>query len=375
MAIVNRYGFFKALSFGVAFLSVTFIVWGTVSLGLWYGGYNVVDGLTTLGDYFKVCGLMIMTVMSLIQTFAIFPEFTKSILSEAVLLKVIKRKPEIPFKGGKSIENLKGNISFRNVDFIYPARPNTTVLKDFSLDIKQGQSVALVGPSGSGKSTIVGLVEKFYNPNAGQILIDGVDILEIDPMFIHHKIGIVTQEPVLFAASIKENIAYAVGLENVTHEQIVNAAKLANCHNFIMDLPDEYDTLLGEKGVSMSGGQKQRIAIARALIQNPIVLLLDEATSALDTESEALVQEALDNLMKGRTTICIAHRLSTIKNSDVICVLVKGKLVEKGKHDDLLEIENGVYRKLAEKQMAFKPKREDAEETLDIMEENDEIDL
>ena len=347
-------------------------MWGTIALGFWYGGNLIIDNELSLGDYFKVFGLMLMSVMGMIQTTASFPDFTKARLSETYLLKVIKRVPEIPFKGGKKIDNLVGNISIRNVDFIYPARPNITVLKNFSLEIKAGQSVALVGPSGSGKSTIVGLLEKFYNPNKGSIEIDGIDITEIDPMWLHRNLGIVTQEPVLFAATIKDNIAYAVGLENVTDEQIMNAAKLANCHNFIMDLPEQYDTLLGEKGVSMSGGQKQRIAIARALIQNPKLLLLDEATSALDTESEALVQAALDTLMHGRTTICIAHRLSTIKNSDMICVLVKGNLMEKGKHDDLLRNENGVYRKLAEKQLAFTdhPEKVDAEVIMDMMEED-----
>ena len=161
------------------------------------------------------------------------------------------------------------------------------------------------------------------------------------------------KEPTLFARTIRENIAYAVGVENVTQQQIEEAAQASNCHNFIMDLPNRYDTIVGEKGVSLSGGQKQRIAIARALLQNPSVLLLDEATSALDSESEALVQQSLEHLVKRRTTICIAHRLSTIKNADVICVMQKGVLVEKGKHYELLKIENGVYRKLAEKQIEF----------------------
>lgn len=167
------------------------------------------------------------------------------------------------------------------------------------------------------------------------------------------QVGIVTQEPVLFATTIKENIAYAVGLENVTDEQVEQAAKSANCHNFIMDLPNGYNTLLGEKGVSLSGGQKQRVAIARALLQNPKILLLDEATSALDTESEALVQEALEMLMKGRTSISIAHRLSTVQHCDCIYVLVKGVIKEMGTHGELISIQEGIYRKLAEKQMNF----------------------
>ncbi|KAL9657712.1 hypothetical protein ABK040_005065 [Willaertia magna] len=193
----------------------------------------------------------------------------------------------------------------------------------------------------------------FYKPTSGNVYLDGVDINEIDPKWLHKSIAIVSQEPVLFGTTIAHNIAYAVGLENVTQKQIEDAAKEANAHNFIMDLPDGYNTKVSEKGVSLSGGQKQRIAIARAVLQNPNLLLLDEATSALDTESEAMVQESLNRIMKGRTSICIAHRLTTIKNCDHIYVLEKGELKEEGVHDELLKIENGVYRKFAEKQMKF----------------------
>ncbi|KAL9654499.1 hypothetical protein ABK040_010519 [Willaertia magna] len=281
----------------------------------------------------------------------------------------------IPFKGGLQPDKVLGNISIQNIDFAYPSRPNTMVMKDFSLEIKQGQAIALVGPSGSGKSTIVGLLERFYSPNKGKIYLDGVDIETIDPMWLHRNIGIVSQEPVLFACTIRENIAYALGgIENTTQEQIENAAKQANAHNFICDLPDGYNTLLGEKGVSLSGGQKQRIAIARALLQDPKILLLDEATSALDTESESLVQAALDELMKGRTTICIAHRLTTVINSDVICVLVKGVMKEKGKHEELIKIPNGIYRKLAEKQMVLVEENvDDVEDVMDVLVDNNEL--
>lgn len=368
---VNKYGLLKALFQGLTMGSVTFILWGTVALAFWYGGGLTVDREITLGAMFKVFGLMLMGVLGLSQAATFFPDLTKARMSQETLLKVIKRQPAIPFKGGKTLETVSGNISVRNVDFIYPSRPNITVLKNFSLEIKPGQSVALVGPSGSGKSTIVGLLERFYNPKCGEIFIDGVDISEIDPMWLHKKVGIVTQEPVLFACSIRDNIAYAVSGENITQEQIEEAAKSANCHNFIVDLPEGYNTMLGEKGVSLSGGQKQRVCIARALLQNPSILLLDEATSALDTESESLVQAALEHLMKGRTTICIAHRLSTVKNSDLICVLAKGILVEKGRHEELLQIENGVYKKLAEKQMMFgkSESKVDLEAVMDIIED------
>jgi len=270
---------------------------------------------------------------------------------------------------------LIGNIRVENVEFSYPSRPNTVVMKDFSLEIKQGQAVALVGPSGSGKSTIVGLIERFYSPNKGKIYLDGVDIETIDPVWLHKNIAIVSQEPILFAMNIRENIAYAVGIENVTQEQIENAAKQANAHNFIMDLPEKYETMLGEKGVSLSGGQKQRIAISRALLQDPKLLLLDEATSALDTESESLVQAALDKLMEGRTSICIAHRLTTVINSDVICVLAKGVMMEKGRHEELVKIPNGIYRMLAEKQMlVVEEEVDDVEEVMDVLVEEENQD-
>ena len=358
-------GIGKSVAQGITFGALIGILWGTTALAFWYGGGLVVDKTMDVGAMLKVFGLSLFAIIGISQAGSFFPDFGKAMVSQKAILKIIKRVPAITFKGGKTLDVVKGNIRFENVDFIYPSRPNVTVLKDFSLEITPGQAVALVGPSGSGKSTIVGLVEKFYEPAKGKVYIDGVDISEIDPMWLHRNVGIVTQEPVLFATSIYNNIAYAVGEQNVTPQQVEEAARAANCHNFIMDLPQKYNTILGEKGVSLSGGQKQRIAIARALVQNPQILLLDEATSALDTESEALVQAALDHLMKGRTTICIAHRLSTVKNADKICVLAKGVLKETGTHDELMKIENGIYKGLAEKQMLFSH-NEDLEDVMDI---------
>jgi ABC-type multidrug transport system fused ATPase/permease subunit len=250
------------------------------------------------------------------------------------------------------------------------------VLNKFSVEIQPGKSVALVGPSGSGKSTIVSLLEKWYEPEDGTITIDGVNLRNIDPQFLHRYTGIVQQEPTLFATTIKRNILYSVECANeiirakakkerkseaeieklliqITDEGIIEAAKAANAHDFITKLPLGYDTILGERGVSLSGGQKQRVAIARALLQNPSILLLDEATSALDTKSEALVQDALEKLMVGRTSIVIAHRLSTVQNCDSILVLKRGEIVEMGTHDTLIQNENGVYFGLAKKQMNF----------------------
>jgi ABC-type multidrug transport system fused ATPase/permease subunit len=360
---------------GVAFGAVLFFIWGAIALAFFFGGKLVYWGQLNVGNFIKVYGLVLLAIIALMQVFNVIPEIIKAISSTVLLLQVIKREPAIRFKGGKTLDKIEGRISFRNVTFRYPSRPKVEVLKDFSLEIEPGQSVAIVGPSGSGKSTIVHLLEKWYEAEAGEILLDGVDIKEIDPMWLHRYVGIVQQEPTLFGTTIKRNITYAIDTYNlaikqearkknkrisdeelekmlipVTDDIVQKAAEAANCHEFIMTLPDKYDTLVGERGVSVSGGQKQRIAIARAILQNPKILLLDEATSALHTKSEALVQDALNKLMVGRTTIVIAHRLTTIQDCDKIVVLKAGKVVEMGKHDELLE-KRGAYYKLAQKQM------------------------
>jgi len=310
------------------------------------------QGEMTIGDMFKVFGLNLMAVIGLLMGMQAAPEFSKADPALKNMLKVIRREPAMRHEGGEAPNKLEGHIEFKNVFFTYPTRPGVVVLKDFSLTIKPGQSVALVGASGSGKSTIVGLIEKFYQADSGEITLDGVSLERIDPRWLHRNIGIVTQEPTLFAGSIKQNICYAIeGLREVTDEEIQRAAVAANAHDFIMDLTDGYETMLGEKGVSLSGGQKQRVAIARAMIQNPTLLLLDEATSALDTQSEGVVQDALTKLMQGRTSIVIAHRLSTIVDSDKICVMHKGELKEQGTHHELLRITDGYYSRLANKQM------------------------
>ncbi|KAG2373980.1 hypothetical protein C9374_011645 [Naegleria lovaniensis] len=362
---INTKGVFKGTVHAMGFSFAAMFVWGTIALSFWYSGHEAANGGTTLGSIFKVFGMMFVGVVAMIRAATFFPHYGKAYASETTLLKVLLRDPAIPLSGGKTIEHIEGNIRFENVEFSYPSRSNVIVMKDFNLEIKKGQTVALVGPSGSGKSTLVGLLERFYTPNKGRVFLDNIDIQELDPTWLHHNIGIVSQEPVLFSGSIKYNIAYALGLENVTQEQVESAAKQANAHNFIIDLPNGYETILGEKGVSLSGGQKQRIAIARALLQNP--KMLDEATSALDSESERLVQAALDVLMKGRTTICIAHRLTTVINSDLICVMVKGILREKGSHSQLIQIKGGIYRNLAAKQMML------AEEHVSI--DRDELDI
>ncbi len=257
---------------------------------------------------------------------------------------------------GEIPESFTGNIEFRNIKHIYPSRPDTTVLSDFNLQVPSGKMIALVGASGSGKSTIVGLLERFYLPMEGQIFLDGKDISTLNLTWLRQNMAIVSQEPVLFSMTIYECIAH--GLVNTEHanasdekkmELIERAARIANAHDFISELPEKYQTKVGERGNLISGGQKQRIAIARAVVSDPKILLLDEATAALDTRSEKAVQEALDRASQGRTTIVIAHRLSTIKSADNIVVMAKGRIIEQGTHDVLISQE-GVYASLVQAQ-------------------------
>jgi len=351
---------FKSLATGSAMFFGHLIIWCGVAFSFFIGGILITDGIgghkITIGTMFQTFGVSLFAVIGLAQTAAEGAQLLKSLASANQLLKVVEREPQITPRGGTRIppEELKGRIVFENVSFAYPSRPDVVVLENFSLTIEPGQSVALVGESGSGKSTITNLLEKFYLPLTGRITVDGYNLYDIDPKWWRRTIGIVTQEPVLFGMSIEDNIKYASlhGLitdPNISHEEVEESAKKANAHDFIMDLRDKYETLVGERGVGLSGGQKQRVAIARVCLTDPTILLLDEATSALDNESESLVQDALNKLMKGRTTVSIAHRLSTIVDSDKIVVMSKGKIVEMGNHQELLQL-GGYYRVLAEKQ-------------------------
>jgi ABC-type multidrug transport system fused ATPase/permease subunit len=230
------------------------------------------------------------------------------------------------------------------VNFHYPTRPDFKVLKDVSFKVETGQTVALVGPSGSGKSTIAGMLLRFYDPVSGQIKLNGVNTTEMSLTELRSRMAIVPQDVILFAGTIRENILY--GRPNATDDEIKEAAHQANALEFIESFPDKFETIVGERGIQLSGGQRQRIAIARAVLKNPSILLLDEATSSLDSESERIVQEALDKLMEGRTSIVIAHRLSTIRNADKIIVLEKGEVVEMSTHDELMQYPDGLYRSL-----------------------------
>lgn len=243
---------------------------------------------------------------------------------------------------------ISGNLQFNGVSFAYPSREELTVLKSLNFQVKQGQQVAVVGPSGAGKSTLVSMLLRFYDPTEGSITIDGHNANSYDLEHLRNQMAIVPQEVILFGGTIRENIAY--GNPEASEEEVMEAAKKANAHEFIMSFPEGYDTLVGERGIQLSGGQRQRIAIARAVLKDPVILILDEATSSLDSESERLVQEALDTLMEGRTSVIIAHRLSTIRNADNILVIDQGELKETGTHDELITRENGIYANLSKLQ-------------------------
>lgn len=305
------------------------------------GGYYVSKGRMTLGDFvafYTYLGMLLGPINGISNLSTVF---SQGIASMERILKLLGTVPEIKeCENPQRISDLKGNVEFKDVHFAYKGKP---VLKHFNLKIKPGQKVALVGPSGSGKSTIANLILRFYDVSDGALLIDNTDIRKLHIDTYRNKIGIVLQEPFLFSGSIRDNIAYS--RPTATEDEILNAAKMANVEEFVNTLDKGYSTELGENGASLSGGQKQRLAIARAILNDPRILILDEATSALDTVSEYLVQEALDNLMKNRTTIIIAHRLSTIKNADLIVVMENGEIKQTGTHKQLLKQE-GLYKDL-----------------------------
>ena len=292
------------------------------------------------------------------------------------IYRVIDRLPAIDSssKEGKRPVSLQGNIKFENVLFNYPSRPDVKILQGLSLEVPRGKTVALVGSSGCGKSTCVQLVQRFYDPESGSVKIDDIDIKELNIGWLRDHIGVVGQEPVLFDLTIRENIR--LGKQDATDEEIEKACQEANAYNFIMKLPKKYDTMVGEGGTQLSGGQKQRIAIARALVRNPQILLLDEATSALDTESEKVVQRALDQASEGRTTIVVAHRLSTIRSAHLIVAIDSGKVKEIGTHDELME-KKDLYYSLVTRQLQQKDEKESSPEKIypDISNEKTDDDI
>lgn len=341
----------RSQSSGILFGLSQLALYGSEALILWYGAHLVNKGLSTFSKVIKVFVVLVITANSVAETVSLAPEIIRG--GEAVgsvfsiLDRTTKIDPDDP--EAEPVETLRGDIELRHVDFSYPSRPDVSVFKDFSLRIRAGRSQALVGASGSGKSSVISLIERFYDPNSGKVMIDGKDIRRMNLKSLRLKIGLVQQEPVLFATTIFENISYGKEGE-VTEAEVIEAARAANVHGFVSALPNGYQTQVGERGVQLSGGQKQRIAIARAVLKNPTILLLDEATSALDAESECVLQEALERLMRGRTTVVVAHRLSTIRGVDSIAVVQDGRIVENGSHSDLLSRIDGAYSRLLQLQ-------------------------
>ncbi|VDD73998.1 unnamed protein product [Mesocestoides corti] len=337
------------LGFGIGLIGGS--IFGSSGLTFWFGVKQMVEsGSPDSGTIVSVVLAFLVGSIALGLVLPEFSYFTRAKAAASGTFYIIERIPEIDKdEQGMELENMQGNIEFRNVTFSYPMRPDIVTLKNFSMKIKAGQTIAIVGPSGSGKSTVIQLLQRFYDPSEGQILIDGHDIRELDIKWMRRQFGVVSQEPVLFAGTIEENIN--LGREDATFEEIENAAKLADAHDFIIALQDAYETMIGEGGGGMSGGQKQRLAIARALIRNPKIMLLDEATSALDTHSERAVQEALDKAGKGRTVIMVAHRLTTVRNADKIIVVDRGVVKEVGSHDELVKLD-GIYAHMLSTQVS-----------------------
>ncbi|PVH62054.1 hypothetical protein PAHAL_3G193700 [Panicum hallii] len=340
-----RTGIVGGLGFGFSYL----MLYASSALCYYVGAKFVSQGKSTFGDVFKAYFALVLAMIGVSQTNAMASDSAKANDSAISIFSILDRKSQIDSSSeeGSTLANVKGDIDFKHVSFKYPSRPHVQIFTDFTLGIPSGKAVALVGQSGSGKSTAIALLERFYEPDSGAILLDRVEISSLKISWLRDQMGLVSQEPVLFSGTIRDNIAYGKH-EEVTEEEIAVAARAANAHEFISSMPQGYNTTVGERGTQLSGGQKQRIAIARAILKDPRILLLDEATSALDAESERIVQDALDRVMIGRTTIIVAHRLSTIQGADMIAVLKDGVIVEKGSHETLMGVSGGAYASLVE---------------------------
>jgi len=324
-------------------------MFSAVTLVLWLGARAVLQGAMSGGDLAKFLSYAIFMGTSVAALSEMWGELQRASGAMERSVELLESRPSISVPASPVSLNAeeKGQISFEHLSFNYPSRPDARALADFNLNIAPGENVAFVGPSGAGKSTVFQLLLRFYDPTAGRILIDGVDIARADPSAVRARIGLVPQETMIFGASARENIRY--GRPGASDAEIEAAAHAAAADEFLRRLPEGYDTFLGERGARLSGGQKQRIAIARAILKNPPILLLDEATSSLDSQSERLVQDALEKLMRNRTTLVIAHRLATATNSDRIVVIDRGRIVGTGRHEQLLR-DNALYARLAELQ-------------------------
>jgi ATP-binding cassette, subfamily B, bacterial MsbA len=322
--------------------SIGFIAFSTSLVLLWYGGREVITGHISPGEL--IAFILYATIIAgPMGSFArMYTRLQEGLGASKRLFELLDTKSEVrSLPNAQTMPKIAGQIEFDNACFFY--QENHEVIKHISFSVKPGQTVALVGPSGAGKTTLIRLLHRFYDPTQGEIRVDGIPLKNIELSSYWKQIGIVPQETILFGDSIEMNIKYAK--DEASEEEIIDAAKAANAHNFIMECPDKYKTIVGEKGIRLSAGQRQRIAIARVILKNPSILILDEATSALDNESEVLIQEALEGLMKKRTSIVIAHRLSTIHNAEKILVMDKGSIVEHGNHPELMN-QKGLYHKL-----------------------------
>lgn len=342
----------EALGFGIAvFQGLSNMVLNCIVLGTIFAGGSLMSGdEMSAGDLMSFLVASQTVQRSLASISILFGQMVRGVSAGARVFEYMSLEPTITLTGGGRIptESLVGRVDFMNINFYYPTRPAHHILKNLNLTLPPFKTVAIVGESGGGKSTVAALLERFYDPASGVIMLDGLDIKTLDPSWLRGKvIGFINQEPVLFGTSVMENIRF--GKPEAPDADVISAAKQANAHGFITGFPDGYNTVVGERGVTLSGGQKQRIAIARALIKNPRILILDEATSALDAESERVVQEALDRATTGRTVLIIAHRLSTIQAADLICVMSNGHIVEAGSHLELLS-KGGLYAELIRRQ-------------------------
>jgi ABC transporter fused permease/ATP-binding protein len=331
---------------------IIFCLFGAIVAVVWFGVRLSISGEMSVGQLISFVLYSTFVGASFGGIAELYAQIQKAIGATERVFELLEETPEkINSKQNtSSLEKIKGNVTFKNVAFSYPSRKEIKVLKDVNFTANFGQKIAIVGPSGTGKSTIASLLLRFYDIDSGEILIDGKNIYDFELENLRGNMSIVPQDVILFGGTIKENIAY--GKPDATEEEIILAAKQANAFNFVEGFPEKFETIVGERGIKLSGGQRQRIAIARALLKNPSILILDEATSSLDSESEKLVQEALEILMQGRTSIIIAHRLSTIRSADQILVLDNGEITEQGTHQELMTLENGKYKNLSNLQFS-----------------------